>query len=243
LVVAVTRTRGAVLLVVAAALLGLGWLLSPRSAPPLYDGVGFPDEPYRFVVAPAGAPKTTKAPTVATGTAPVTGGVAGAVHASSAEQAPQISLLIPVGRLHAPAGTKRVVLHATPVRPVTAPANRFLWSDVYKLAATDPSVTMRDASPPATITMRAATAQRPRPVIARYVGGRWSTLDTTPVGNDIYQAVLPGLGMYAVIGTEQLDFGSGGGSTTVTGILIAVAAVLVVAALILVAVWRRRRAT
>ena len=52
-------------MLVAAALLGLGWLLTPRTAPPLYDGVGFPDEPYRFVVAPAGAPKTTKAPTVA----------------------------------------------------------------------------------------------------------------------------------------------------------------------------------
>ncbi len=236
-----TRTRSTALLLVAAGLLGLGWLLTPRSAPPLYDGVGFPDEPYRFVVAPAGATKTTKPPTVATGTAPVTGGVAGAVHASSAEQAPQISLLVPVGRLHAPAGTARVVLQATPERPLTAPAQRYLWSNVYEVAATDAAVSMRDASPPATITMRAATAQRPPPTIARYSGGHWSTLQTIPVGSDIYQAALPGLGKYAVLGSEPLDFSSGGGSTTPTGIFIAAGFLLVVAALILVRVWRRRR--
>ena len=101
------------IIVVALAILGIGWALAPRSAPPLYDGVGFPDEPYRFVVQPDGAPDT-KAATVATGTTQVIGGKAGAIHANSAEQAPQVAFLIPVGRLHAPAGTTQFVMQGTP---------------------------------------------------------------------------------------------------------------------------------
>jgi hypothetical protein len=239
-VVAVTRSRSAQLLLVALVLLGVGWSLAPRSAPPLYDGVGFPDEPYRFVVAPAGA-TATKPPTIAAGSTTVTGGQAGAIHASSAEQAPQVNVLIPIGRLPAPAGTRRIVIQARPVQPIAPPAGTFLWSNVYAVGATDARVTMTDATPAATLTLRAATPQRPTPMIERYVGGRWTKLKTVPAGNDIYQSVLPGFGRYAVIGTSKLDFSGGGSSTSYTGVIIIVAVVLVVLALIVIAVRRRRR--
>lgn len=227
--------------------LSLGWLLAPRWAPPVYDGVGFPDEPYRFVVRPAGAP-TTKAPTSASRVVPVTKGTAGAASLSSAEQAPQVAILIPTDRLQAPAGTKQIVLRATPIRPIAAPSGGYFWSDVYDVAATDPHVTMRNASPPATITLRAATAQRPYPSIERYANGAWTKVDTIPVGNDIYQATLPGLGKYAVVGSSALDVSqlngasTNKGGTSTTGVIIAVAAIVGVIVLVVIAIRRRRRA-
>ena len=244
MVAAVTRIRTVRILLIALALLGIGWAVAPRSAPPLYDGVGFPDEPYRFVVAPNGAP-ATKAPTVATGSTAVANGTSGALRAASAEQAPQISLLIPVARLQAPAGTTRILLHATPVQPVSPPAGAYLWSNVYDLTATGgSSTTLRDASPPATITLRAATAQRPYATIERYSAQGWTKLKTVAVGNDIYQATLPALGRYAVIGTKPIDVtllkgGSAKTRTNTIGIIVSVAAILVVIALVIIGIRRR----
>jgi hypothetical protein len=238
-----SSTRTVRIVLIALALLGIGWAVAPRSAPPLYDGVGFPDEPYRFVVAPQGI-AVTKAPTTATGSTTVTNGRSGALRAASAEQAPQISLLIPVDRLQAPGGTARIVLHATPVASVTPPSRRYLWSNVYDVAATRPGTTLRDASPPATITLRAATAQRPYATIERYTGQRWTALKTVAVGNDIYQATLPSLGRYAVIGTNPLDTsllkgGSAKTSTNMTGIIVSVAAIVVIIVLVVIGVRRR----
>lgn len=239
-----TQARTARWIVVGLVVLGLGWLVAPRWAPPVFDGVGFPDQPYRFVVRPQGAP-TTPNPTVASRTVPVIGGIASAASAASAEQAPQISILIPTGRLHAPAGAKRIVVQGRPVRPVAAPSGSHLWSNVYAVGATDPRVTMRDGSPPATITLRAATAQRPYPTIERYVGGRWTKVDTVPIGQDIYQAKLPGFGKYAVVGSSPLDVRLLSGaaakksSTSRFGIVIAVVAIVVVVGLVVVGVRRR----
>jgi hypothetical protein len=231
--------RNSQLLLIALVVLGLGWWFAPRSAPPLYDGVGFPDEPYRFVVKPDGA-TATKAPTTATRVVPVTRGEAGAASLASAEQAPQVSVLIPTGRLQAPSGTKQITLRATPVRPVRAPSGGYLWSNVYELAATDAKVTMRNGNPPATITLRAASAQRPYPAIERYLNGAWTKVKTVPIGNDIYQAELPSLGRYAVVGTSPLDL-TKKSTTTYTGIIIAGAAGLIVVVLIVIGVRRRSR--
>ena len=71
----------------------------------------------------------------------------------------------------------KFVLRATPVHPIAAPSGGHFWSNVYDVEASDPHVTMRDASPPATITLRAATAQRPYPTIERYADGTWTKVD------------------------------------------------------------------
>lgn len=235
-----TRTRAVRTVVAAVLLLAFGWWLTPRWAPPVYDGVGFPDEPYRFVVHTAGQ-QTTKAPTTARSVVPVTKGLAAAATANSAEQAPQVSVLIPTGRLHAPTGTKQIVLRAEPIRPIAAPAGGYFWSNVYAIGATDAKVTMRDGNPAATITLRAASQQRPYPSVERYADGKWTSMQTVPVGQDIYQAKLPGFGDYAVVGNSPLEVGAKSGSTSKTGIIVFVVAVGAVIALIVVAVVRRRR--
>src|SRR5881409_3272013 len=101
-----------------AVLLGLGALLSP-AAVPLYDGVGFPDEPYRFVPPRGDNP----AATTATVSLRVSGGVnSGGLLANSAELGPQVSVYAPPRAFQAPAGsTAPIRLTATPVA-VTSPA-------------------------------------------------------------------------------------------------------------------------
>jgi hypothetical protein len=242
-----TRSRPRLVLV-ALLVLGLGWALAPHAALPLYDGLGFPDEPYRFVQKPAGAPDT-KAPTTAHASAAVTNGRNGSVVANSAEQAPQVSVQIPPGGVVVPAGTTTVTLIAKPVQPLPVGSGRYLWSNVYDLTASA-GARLHKVSLQATITLRAATPQQPVPHIARYAAGQWTMLPTFASGRDIYVAELPALGKYAVIGTAPLDVsqlrGSGGGSSGassgVIGIVVGVAVLVVVVGLFLLGRWRRARA-
>ena len=237
--------RRARLLAVAAAVLGIGALLAPATAPPLYDGVNYPDEPYRFVTPPKGA-QTTKAPTSATATATVTNGHAGQLTLATKENAPQLSIDLPAGATVVPAGVTTLTITAKPFADIPVPQGKYLWSDVYDVRATQGSVSrITDASGQPTITLRAVNAERPEPVIARYDGTSWSMLPTLPVGNDIYSAQFPGLGRYAVLGAKPLVLSSSKGNQGVsgnTGIWIALGAIAVVIVLIAVSVRRRLQA-
>lgn len=238
--------RSTARLVLAALLvLGLGWAIAPLTALPLYDGVGFPDEPYRFVSAPAGAP-STKPATVARATAAVHGGKIGSLIASSAETGPQITFQIPSRLLSVPAGTAHVTVTARPAKPLPTAHGRYLWSDVYDLTSA-PTAQLHSGELQATITMRAATAQRPQPDIAYYADGQWHLLPTFAEGRDIYTAELSRFGAYAVIGSVPLDVaklpgyknGSGGASI---GLIVGIGVLVVVVALFLLGRRRRARA-
>jgi hypothetical protein len=230
---------------VALVLLGVGWVAAPRSAPPLYDGVGFPDEPYRFVQRPAGT-RVTKPPTTAVATAGVTGGRNGQLTAASAESAPQVSVTIPAGMLRVPAGAAPLKLVARPEPMVAPPPGQYLWSNVYDLTVTPAAKFTAPTDRVATIILRAATPQQPPPFIERFDAGRWTTLPTSAVGRDIYTALLSGVGRFAVVGDEPLDLSqlrSGGKSGGVsTGIVVAAGVIAAVVALFLLGRWRRTRA-
>lgn len=121
----------------AVAALAAAWLVTP-SAVPLYDGVGFPDEPYRYVDPPAGY-QTTPPPTRAFGSvpaakiaaggettpAPGAGPTAPAAHSAStrdigvksAEYGPQVELYVAKGALTGPAGVRGYQISAIPVAP------------------------------------------------------------------------------------------------------------------------------
>jgi hypothetical protein len=239
--------RPARLLVIAAVVLGLGALAAPPSAPPLYDGINYPDEPYRFVDPPPGA-KATKAPTSATATATVTAGRAGALNLATKEMAPQLAIDLPEGAVRTPANVGTVQLTAKPIANIAVPGGRYLWSDVYDVSATRgtvSSVTDVDGQP--TITMRAVNAERPEPAIARFDGRAWTLLPTLPTGNDIYSAQFAGLGKYAVLGSKPLVLSTGKstsdqGVSGNYGVLIAIGVVAVVILLIALSVRRRVRA-
>ena len=240
--------RTARLVIAALLILGVGWSIAPRSALPLYDGIGFPDEPYRFVQRPAGA-QETKPPTVAHGTASVTGAVAGSVVAASAEVAPQISLYIPKGKLDVPAGTSKVTVTGTPVQPIATGHGQYLWSDVYTVSASPGTTQFHAGGQQATITMRAASGQRPQPSIAYYTGGGWHLLPTYAQGQDIYIAELNRFGQFAVVGRNPLLVSqlSGGGAKSSSGgsaigLIVGIGAGVVVVALFVLGRMRRARA-
>ena len=237
-------TRTARLVPLALVLLALGWAVAPRSALPLYDGVGFPDEPYRFVVPPHGAPHT-KAPTVASVTAALPAGQNSDINAASAEVAPQILVQIVAGDLLTPSGTHQVTVTATPVQPLPVPANHYLYSNVYDVTSS-PVATLKPGPAQAILTMRAATPQQPQPQIERYQAGQWVSLPTYPVGLDIYEAQLPGFGQYAVIGSVPLDVAKLVGvrrSSSGGRIGIAVGAGVLVIVIVLFVLGRRRART
>lgn len=238
--------RPARLVTVALVLLGLAWAVAPDSALPLYDGVGFPDEPYRFVQRPAGA-QETKPPTDARGTAAVHAGTVGSLVAASGEVAPQITLYIPKGRLVEPAGTTHVTLTATPAQPMRTGRGQYLWSNVYDVRAS-PAARFTSGGQQATITMRAATAQRPQPHVAYYAGGQWHLLPTFAQGQDIYIAELTTLGRFAVIGANPLALAKvsadskGGSGGSAIGWLVGVGALVVIVVLFVLGRQRRIKA-
>jgi hypothetical protein len=239
-------TRAPRLITAALLVLAVGWAIAPRSALPLYDGIGFPDEPYRFVQRPANAQETPP-PTVARGSAAVTDGRSAPLVAASAEVAPQISVFIPKGRLEPPGGTDRITVTGVPARPVTGRAGQYLWSNVYDLEASPGATTFTSGGQQATITLRAASAQRPQPHIARYIGGKWQLLPTFAQGQDIYIAELSGFGEYAVIGNNPLlvtkvstNSGKSGGGSAI-GVVVGIGAGVVVIALFVLGRVRRAR--
>lgn len=221
-------------------LLGAGALLSP-TAVPLYDGVGFPDEPYRFVPSRGDAAD----PTVAQVTLRVSGGVnTGGLLANSSELGPQVSVYAPP-RAFAVAGgtTAPIQLTAKAVPPTPpAPPGR-LDSNVYELTLTSPegAVTVRaDAQKPG-ITLRAASVAQPLP-IAYYrpsASEPWKELVTRRVGRDNFNAVAPGAGQYVL---TQSAAAPGRKSSSNTGLLVVagVVVLLMVGVIVGVRVLSRR---
>jgi hypothetical protein len=183
------------LLVVA---LGVVWLTSAQPVP-LYDGIGFPDEPYRFVPPRGAGPAATSAQVdlkVAGGTN--TGGLI----VNTREAGPQASVFAPPHAFAAP-GSAPIVLAVKPVPPQPPMPAGVLESNVYALTLTSAAGSVSvvpEAQPPA-ITMRSVTVLPPEPVFHYRPGPTepWREVKTRRVGRDIYNAVAPGAGEYVLI--------------------------------------------
>ena len=184
---------GAALLIVA-----LGRLLSP-AAVPVYDGIGQPDEPYRYVTAPAGATKTA-APTTAKASSPVVGGTSSyGLSLATAEVGPQLSLYLPPKALGSGAGSLTVT--ATPMAPSDQPTGATIDGNVYDVAvSTGGPVTLTPQAALATLYLRATTARQPPPVMQYRATATapWTSLRTSRGGTDVYVSTFPGPGFYAL---------------------------------------------
>ena len=227
-------TRWTILL----ALLGAGWLLTPHPVP-LYDGIGFPDQPYRFVPAKAGA----AAATAASVRLPVARGVnTGGLIGNSAEVGPQVSVYAPP-RAFAVSGTAPVVVAATPVLPVEPLPPGRRDSNVYALTFTStagPVSLVREAQSPA-LTMRAASPDpdavfeyRPAP------SAGWRELTTRRVGHDIFTTSAPGAGEYALVRLTGAGTDSGPSRRGPLALVLGAALALVVLVLVGVRLLARR---
>ena len=238
-------------LLVALALLAAGWLLTPAGpTPPLYDGVAYPDEPYRYVDPPHGAP-TTKPPGEGTDTVSIVAGRSQAAFAGSSEQLPQVQVTIGAGLLTAPAGARLVHVLVQPHAPTSQPPDARIWGNVYRLTATSdhgPAQFRADTSGVSSIILRAPVGPKPKPVMEYNDGSRWRRLPIAATGNDLYTAPLAGPGEYAVAtlpGQPQPVPGSLNGVAAALDrwILIpGIALALLIAAIITIR-WTRTRTT
>lgn len=235
------------LLVALAALLG-AWLFAPAVVP-IYDGPGFPDEPYRYVQAPDGKP--TKPPTVAKANVSVNAqGLSSAAYSNSAEQGPQVVLYLPAGSLKAPAGATSIQVTETPLAPSPPlPTDGTIVTNVYRVAATTDKgpvqIVGKTENQSPTLQMRSPNSTQPGPVYERRTSTGWQRLPTLRVGQDIYQASAPGFGDYALVKLKDAPkpAGSSGGGVNV-GLLAAGIGLLALAGIILaIRVSRSRRTT
>jgi hypothetical protein len=190
----------------AVAALGIAWVVAP-GAVPLYDGLSFPDEPYRYVVPPAGYQHTPKALSAKGSSAVDAKTNAGTVYVNTDEQAPQINVVIPPRLLAVSADARTVTVSAVPLAPDRQPVKGTIDGNVYRVtAAADPAATVSFAPPPgdavtaSDVTMRATTGRKPAPSFLYRPGPTrpWRTLTVYTAGNDIYSTQFAGFGDYAL---------------------------------------------
>lgn len=172
--------------VLALVLVSLGWLASP-SAVPVYDGVGSPDEPYRFV---------GRSP--APGTATVTVRVGAGLELKSNESGPQVLLDLGEGALVTP--TRTVTLTATPLVPDGTPPRGTFDGNAYRVVAAA-GARLDAERAQGFLFLRAAVMTRPDPVIVHRdrPTDAWRELRTSRVGTDILSTPFRAFGDYAVV--------------------------------------------
>jgi hypothetical protein len=196
------RRRAWITLALSVLAVGAVTAIRPANPVPLYDGIGFPDEPYRWLEAPAGTAKTPPV-TPATATVQVTSqGSTDSVRAFSAEQGPQIAFALRDGALAPPAGATSVHLlaQATP-NPSAAPQDGALVSNVYRLTATAAPAGTVALHPGSKIivNLRSDKASNDTVLLETFSGGKWNQQATTRVGTDIYAGTLPAFGDFALV--------------------------------------------
>lgn len=236
-------TRAVRWVAVALTALVAAWVLAP-AAVPIYDGIGNPDQPYRYVNPPAGYQKTPAA-TSAHAVVRVSGGVSQNGYANSQEVGPQVSVYFPTGALRAPSGAATIAVGATPQAPAPPlPKDGQIVGNVYRITATAGGKTADvvgtgHAAP--TLQMRAPNGKL-TPVFEHRTSSGWQQVHTARIGFDIYQTALPALGDWALVQAKDAGSSSGGGGVNV-GLLAGGIAVIVIAGVILlIRTSRTRRA-
>jgi hypothetical protein len=195
------RSRRALLCATAAALM-VAWLLPGRPVP-IYDGIGAPDEPYRYVSVSPGVASRTQPPTTARITVPMQNGVASVVQLATAEQGPQAEVDIVGQSLSEPAASvsASVTVTLTPVAPDAGASGPQIDGNVYRLSWIAGSTAMSFSNQGDDLMyLRATVGPPPRAtfVYRQGPGARWRALATDLAGADVYSALIQGAGDYAL---------------------------------------------
>ena len=179
-------------------LVAVAWLVTPHPVP-LYDGVGIPDEPYRYVHTPVGA-KRTAAPTGGTGRSAVTNGTNSSfLNVFTGESGPQATVNVPDAGVAAPSGP--VIVRITPLAPSGQPPGSSLDGNLYQVDITSAHgpLSLTAAASQGAIYQRAPRQVPTEVVLYRSGPGQvWRGLETQQAGNDIWGAVPPGPGQFAL---------------------------------------------
>lgn len=216
------------------ALVGAGWLLSP-DAVPIYDGIGQPDEPYRYVAPPSGATRTAEATSGGAQTPVTAGRNLNGLSVQTKEQGPQFSVFLPQGSLASATGP--ITISIEPEAPSGAPPGAVIDGNVYLVTFTTPAstpVTLTDKAAIATLYLRATSQRTPQPTMyyRPSTAAAWRPLATTAGGLDLRVASFVGAGEYAVARVPSKN--SAGGKRPVLPLLLIGALVLLSAVVLAV---------
>ncbi|MGH8859905.1 MAG: hypothetical protein ACRDVG_01505 [Jatrophihabitantaceae bacterium] len=217
----------------------LAWLLPGRPVP-IYDGVGAPDEPYRFVRAPSGDTVRTRPPTVAKVRLPMVDGSVSDLDLATAEQGPQAEAVFLGTALTVPLLPNRVTpVTATVVLAPLAPDSAVgggprIDGNIYRLAWSADGPTVQYTNHGSDSLYLRATTGPPPPSYFIYRRGPnepWRALPTDRTGVDVYSALIQGPGDYALIreplaATPASATRTGTNSSVPTSVVIAVVLVV-----------------
>jgi hypothetical protein len=182
----VKKLAGALLLV------ALGWLANP-SAVPVYDGVGAPDEPYRYV-GRSNAPAAS-----VSSTAQVRAGVSGSLQVKSSESGPQV--LVDLGSGAFASSATSVTLTVVPVAGdgSAAPQGR-IDGNIYRVTVSKGAQLLPQQAQ-GFLFVRAAVMTRPNPIIVHrgLPTDAWVKVKTVRAGQDILSTPFRAVGDYAVV--------------------------------------------
>jgi hypothetical protein len=163
---------------------------------PLYDGIGFPDEPYRYV----NQTNAAGPPTTADQTVTVSDVANEYVSVASAESGPQIDIYLSTGSVTFPSGQNSFDLVAVPLAPTVQPAPGTILGNVYSVTIKSPAGQPQFQSAADELYLRlpqGATRQK-LTIVYMTPGATWKSLVTTKTGNDIYEVPFEGAGQYAM---------------------------------------------
>ena len=201
------RCLGAAILLCAAGLLALTQSLSHLPAPPLYDGLSLPPEPYRYLQPPAGF--HSKAPTSAQDSFPVSGRESPDMFVSTTESPAQARLILDPGAVHLPPSVTQVKLAIRPVLPESEPEDGTIEGNIYRITLTANTGAGLSLKKKAHIQLR-GTNPPGFPVIEQYTGGHWIRLQTGKfIGVVIYSADASSLGDFALVRPGAVSHKSG----------------------------------
>jgi hypothetical protein len=230
------------------AAVAIGWLAASGGVP-LYDGLGFPDEPYRFVGTPPAGVKHGPAATVhfEISSATRNGANTERLDVSSDEQGPQVLLVLPPGaaRVSAPGP---VTARVDALAPDAQPADGVIDGNVYRIslgAAPTTSVTLGAGAGAALVYLRGVSLKPAAPVMefrpAATAG--WRQLRSRRSGQDVFVAAFAAPGDYALVHVRGAKAaGRSVGQEVVILVLLAGFVLLVVASVVLSRRAQRRAA-
>jgi hypothetical protein len=223
--------------------LAIVWLVAPPAGLPLYDGIGLPQEPYRFLQPPKGQ-SSGLPPSSIHRVLVVSNGISPIYKVGTSESPPQAYFIMQYRALKISPGVKAIIIDVRAVPPpAPAPAGHVIDGNVYRYRVTTPSgadVPLR-GGPKVGVELR-GTGASGTPMLAQYSGGGWKQLPTLVLlGENYYLANVHSLGDFTLL-LPGKTLNTGGGGTNLVPLIIAavVLVLLAVAAILLIRLSRSR---
>jgi hypothetical protein len=204
---------------------------------PIYDGVGFPDEPYRYSKPPASQKKATLPPSPAEVSVDIKNNTNQSdVGLASKEQGPQVNIYVYRLALNAKSSSDKISLKAQPIAPESIKTSKGnIAGNAYHLSAvSNNGAVIFNSGKKGYIDLRVPQGfYAPVKMVYRTKSNEtWQPIETSRVGNDIYEASIVGFGDYALVPPTVKNTSGTHSPLFIIGILIALLIILITVLLI-----------